>query len=88
MANFLQDDKGNMSSMRLIMMGTGITVLGIFTISNLAVIAAGFLRSLKCDAPIEIITIDFKPYMIGALGLVLGGKVGQSLGEKMNKKKD
>jgi len=87
MAKFLQDDKGNLSSMRLTMLGVAITVLGVFTISNIALITAGFIRAIRCSTEtIEIQTIDFKPYMVWALGLVLGGKVGQSISEKMKNK--
>jgi len=74
----IQDDSGNVSSMRVALIASIIAVLSIFILANLTIM----IKSLIVPGyPVTI--IDFQPQMAWVLGIAFAGKLGQKIVERV-----
>ena len=79
-SEFLQDDNGAKSAMRLIMFVVVFTVLGIWIAGNIL----AWYKNVHCAIKDPIDILDMKEWMVFAIIGVIGGKFGQKYFEKKN----
>jgi len=75
---FIQDDSGNVSSMRVAVIASVIVVLSIFVLANVTLM----IKALMVPTT-PVVILDFQPQMVWVLGIAFAGKFGQKIVERV-----